>query len=115
VAEGAGVEPRQLLLRHASQSSLDESSQKIGGKVRIREMENIQVEVLPSGILSLSTERGRCRTSQVQDYRVQEYRLPSSLSFKCNVLRESRSVDSQNIPCATLKRRGSWVISKYLW
>lgn len=27
-----GAEPRQLLLRHASQSSLDESSQKIGGK-----------------------------------------------------------------------------------
>ncbi len=24
-------------------------------------------------------------------------------------------VDSQNIPCATLKRRGSWVISVYLW
>jgi hypothetical protein len=34
------------------------------------------------------------------------YRLPSSLSFKCNVLRESLSVDSQNIPCATLPRRG---------
>jgi hypothetical protein len=84
VAEGAGGEPRQLLLRHASQSSLDESSQKIGGKVRIR-------------ILSLSTERGR------QNYRVQEYRFPSSLSFKCNVLRESLSVDSQNIPCATLQ------------
>jgi hypothetical protein len=30
-----GAEPRQLLLRHASQSSLDESSQKIGGKVII--------------------------------------------------------------------------------
>jgi hypothetical protein len=28
-----GAEPRQLLLRHASQSSLDESSQKLGGKV----------------------------------------------------------------------------------
>ncbi len=58
--------------------------------------------------------------------------------FKCNVLRESLSVDSQNIPSATLKekgvvgnlyislwtvkiflaehlkRRGSWVISIYL-
>jgi hypothetical protein len=42
-------------------------------------------------------------------------RLPSSPSFKCNVLRESLSVDSQIIPCATLKRRGSWVISVYLW
>jgi hypothetical protein len=30
-------------------------------------------------------------------------------TFKCNVLRESLSVESQNISCATLKRRGSWV------
>jgi hypothetical protein len=44
-------------------------------------------------------------------YRVQDYRLPSPPSFKCNVLPESLSVDSQNIPCAILKRRGSWVIS----
>ncbi len=46
----------------------------------------------------------------MQDYRVQENRLPSSPSIKCNLLRESLSEDSQNIPCATLKRRGSWVI-----
>jgi hypothetical protein len=41
-------------------------------------------------------------------HRVQEYRLPSLPSFKCNVLRESLSVDtdSRNIPCATLKRQG---------
>ncbi len=51
----------------------------------------------------------------MQDYRVQEYRLPSPPSIKCNVLRESLSEDSQNIPCATLKERGSWVIFKYLW
>ena len=51
----------------------------------------------------------------VEDYKVQEYRLPSPPPFKCNVLRESLSVDSQNILCATLKRRGSWVISVYLW
>jgi hypothetical protein len=42
---------------------------------------------------------------------VQEYTLFSTPSFKCNVLRESLSVDSRNIPCATPKRRGSWVIS----
>jgi hypothetical protein len=42
-------------------------------------------------------------------------RTSLSPSFKCNVLRESLSVDSQNIPCATLKRRGVWVISVYLW
>ncbi len=35
-----------------------------------------------------------------------EYRLPSPLSTKCNVLRESLSKDSQIIPYATLKRRG---------
>ncbi len=57
----------------------------------------------------------RYRTSWLQDYRVKEYRLPSPPSFKCNVLRESLSVDSQNIPCTILKRRGSWVISAYLW
>ena len=75
----------------------------------------IYVEVPPSGILSLTAQRGRCRTSQLQDYRVHEYRLPSPPSFKCNVLRESLSVDNQNIPCATLKKRGAWVISVYLW
>jgi hypothetical protein len=52
-------------------------------------MENTRtVEVLPPGILSLPALRRRC------------------LSMYCNVLRESLSVDSQNIPCATLKRRG---------
>jgi hypothetical protein len=40
---------------------------------------------------------------------------PLSPSIKCNVLRESLSEDSQNIPWATLKRRGLWVISVYLW
>ncbi len=66
------------------------------------------------------TIRTQSRTSQLQDYRILEYctlvyRLPFPPSFKCNVLRESLSVDSQNIPCATLQRRGSWVISVYLW
>jgi hypothetical protein len=40
---------------------------------------------------------------------------PPPPPFKCDVLRESLSVDSQNVPCATLKRRGSWVTSVYLW
>ncbi len=44
----------------------------------------------------------------MQDYRVQEYRLPSPPSIKCNVPRESLSKNSQNIPCATFKKRGSW-------
>jgi hypothetical protein len=64
--------------------------------------------------LSLSTQRSPWGTSRLQDYRVQEYRLPPP-TFKCNVLCESLSVDSQNIPCTILKRRGSWVISVYLW
>ncbi len=51
----------------------------------------------------------------VARYRVLEYRLPSPPSIKCNVLHESLSEDSQNFPCAMLKRRGSWVISIYLW
>jgi hypothetical protein len=46
-----------------------------------------------------------------QSMRVQ---TPLSPCFNCNVLRESLSVDSQNIPCATLKRRVSWVTSLYL-
>ncbi len=48
---------------------------------------------------------------------LQSTRVQTPLSpppFKCNVLRESLSVDGQKIPCATLKRRGSWVISLYL-
>jgi hypothetical protein len=48
-----------------------------------REMENISGEIPASGILSLSAPRRRCRTSQLQDYRVQEYRLPCPSSFKC--------------------------------
>jgi hypothetical protein len=44
-----------------------------------------------------------------------EYNRIDSPPCKCNVLRESLSVDSQNIPCATLKRRRSWVVSVYLW
>jgi hypothetical protein len=53
----------------------------------------LQVEVLPvpSGILSLSSQRGPCRTLQLQDYTVQEYSLPSPPFIKCDVLRENLS------------------------
>ncbi len=44
----------------------------------------------------------------------QSTRVQTPLS-PLNVLRESLFVDSQNFFCATLKRRGSWVISVYLW
>jgi hypothetical protein len=57
------------------------------------------------------TEGSMQDTSRLQDYLVQEYRLPSPPSIKCNVLRESLSEDSQTIPCAILKRRWSWEIS----
>ncbi len=53
-----------------------------------------------------------CNFARLQTTRVQ---TSSPTSFKSIVLRKSLSVDSQNIPCATLKRRGSWVISVYLW
>jgi hypothetical protein len=84
---------------------------------KLREMENTYVEVLPSGILPLSSQTmGSMQDDTVARIRsmVQEYRLPNPPSFKCNVLSESPSVDSQNISCATLKRRGSYIISVYL-
>jgi hypothetical protein len=40
--------------------------------------------------------------------------LTNSLLWECTA-RESLCVDSQNITCVSLKRRGSWVISVYLW
>jgi hypothetical protein len=45
-------------------------------------------------------------TSWLQDYRVQEYSLPSPPSFKCNVLRESLSADNQNIFLRNIKEKG---------
>ncbi len=53
-----------------------------------------------------------CKTTE---YRTRVQTPISPVSIKCNVLRESLSEDSQNIPCATLKRRWSWVIFKWLW
>ncbi len=58
--------------------------------------------------MSLSAQRRGCRTSQLQD--TTEYKSTES-PLKCNVLRESLSMDNKNIPCATLKRRGARVIS----
>ena len=37
--------------------------------------------------------------------------LSSPPSIKCNVLRESLSEDSQNVPCATLKRRRTRIVT----
>jgi hypothetical protein len=82
-----------------------------------KEMENTRRGPTFGDFVTIRTEL----SALLQDYRVQSTRVPYILpcppppSFKCNVLYESLSVDSQNIPCATLKRRGSWVISVYLW
>ncbi len=46
--------------------------------------------------------------------RQQSTRAQTPLYFKFYVLRESLSADSQNIPCAILKRTGLWAISVYL-
>jgi hypothetical protein len=40
-------------------------------------------------------------------------RTVQSIGVQSNVPHESLSEDNQNIPFATLKRRGSWVISMY--
>ncbi len=54
---------------HRSQAGLQVQPAR-HGKVSTREMENISIEVLLSGILSLSSQRGRCRTTGLQYYRV---------------------------------------------
>jgi hypothetical protein len=78
-----------------------------------REMKNISRGPPFGDFVTVRT--GRLGRSMLDDTGARlEYRLLSPPSSKCNVLRESPSVDSQNIPCATLKRRGSWVISVYL-
>ncbi len=58
-------------------------------------MENISRGPTFRDFVTIHTE-GRCRTTWLQDYRVQEYRPPSPPFIKCNVLRESLSEDSQN-------------------
>jgi hypothetical protein len=73
--------------------------------IATREMENKGRD--PSGILSISSQRGWCRTSQFT--RLQSTRVPTPLShpfINCNVLHVSLYEDSQNIPCATPKRGG---------
>jgi hypothetical protein len=61
-------------------------------------MENISRGPTFGDFVTILTERGQCRTLRLQDYRVQECRLPSPPSIKCDVLRESLSEDSENIP-----------------
>ncbi len=79
----------------------------------LREMENISRGSTFGDFVTIRTEWSmqHVTVARLQSATVQTLLSPS---FKCNVLLESLSVDSQNIPCATLKRRGSWVISIYL-
>ncbi len=76
-------------------------------------MENISEGPTFGDFVTIRTERSMqdVMVARLQSTRVQ---TPLSPSFKCNVLRESLSVDSQNIPCAILKRIGSLVISDEL-
>jgi hypothetical protein len=77
--------------------------------IKPRDMENISRGSTFGEFATILTE-GSMQDVKVKDYRVhKEYGLPSPPSFKCNVLRESLSVDSQNIPCATLKQKGVMV------
>ncbi len=80
--------------------------------VAFREMENISRGSTFGDFVTIRTEGSMedVTVARLQSTRVQ---TPLSPSFKCNVLRESLSVDSQNIPGAALKRMGSWVISAY--
>jgi hypothetical protein len=64
-------------------------------------MENISKDSTFGDFVTIRTEGSMQDVSVTrQQSTVQEYRLPSPPSFKCSVLRESLSVDSQNIPCA---------------
>jgi hypothetical protein len=69
-------------------------------------MENISIGPSPSGdfvVIRTEASMQDITIARRQSTRVQ---TPLSPSFKCNVLRESLSVGSQNIPCAALKRGG---------
>jgi hypothetical protein len=79
-------------------------------KVTTREMENNSRGPTFGDFVTIRTEASSCKTTE---YKSNRFLFPPS--SKCYLLRESLSVDSQNIPCATLKRRGWWVISVKLW
>ncbi len=79
----------------------------------LREMENISRGPTFGDLVTILTEGSMLDVKVARLYRVQEYRLPSPPCIKCNVLHESLSEDSQNIPCATLKRRGSWTLDRW--
>jgi hypothetical protein len=83
--------------------------------VEAREMENISRGATFGDFVTIRTEASMQDVTVARPQSTGVYGLHLSFSFKCNVLRENLSVDGQNILCATLKRRWSWVIFVYLW
>jgi hypothetical protein len=78
-----------------------------------REMGNISRGPTFGDFVTIRTE-GSLQDVTVARLQSTGVQTPFSPSNKCTVLRESLSEDIQNIPCATLNRRGSWLISIYL-
>ncbi len=96
VSKDAGIEPRTVATTALAVRRSNHSAGSHPHSARSH----------PSEILSLSSQRGRYRTTRLQAYRVQEYGLPSPPSFKCNVLRKSLFEDCQNIPLRNTKEKG---------
>jgi hypothetical protein len=69
-------------------------------------MENISRGPIFGDFITTLTE-GSIQDLTVARLESTKVQNPISPSIKCNVLHDSLSEDSQNIPCATLKRRES--------
>ncbi len=77
-----------------------------------REMENISRGSTFGDFVTILTQ-GPMQDNTVARLRSTRVQTPLPTPHR-NVLHESLSEDSQNIPCAMLKRRESWVISVHL-
>ncbi len=76
-----------------------------------REMENVSRGPTFGDLVTILTERSMqdVTVARLQSTRV--YGRLSPPSFKCKVLLESLSEESQNIPCATLREEGRVVVN----
>ncbi len=81
-----------------------------GTAQRLWQMQNISRGPTFRDFVTIRTERSM-QDVTVSCKTVQSTGVQTPPSSRCNVLRESRSVDFENIPCATLKRRG--VVSNF--
>jgi hypothetical protein len=68
-------------------------------------MENFSRGPTFGGFVTIRIEGSMQGTSQLQDYRVQEFRLSSPPSFKCNVLRQSLAVDQSKYSLRNTKEK----------